>query len=166
MSLTRGRPRGPGRHRILSQGRVLDHQALRYSRAKRISPKLCMYMFPSTEDSAVEASRDASKPVLSRLVAVSGNEHIVTDPSLQQSSLLFEPRARLESTTSSRFFPGGWFSSAPKSSDGGRTSLDHAAGEFSKSPASPTVSPAVEASVSSPTNSAAEQERKKWCTIM
>ena len=41
-------------------------------------------------------------------------------------------RARLESTTSSRFFPGGWFSGNPKTPEENRASLDHAAGEFSK----------------------------------
>lgn len=35
-------------------------------------------------------------------------------------------RQRLESTASSLFFPGGWFSKAPE----GRASLEHAGGEF------------------------------------
>ncbi|KAG1771018.1 hypothetical protein EDD22DRAFT_966385 [Suillus occidentalis] len=78
-------------------------------------------------------------------------------------------RNRLESTTSSRFFPGGWFSSSPKVPEEGRTSLDVAAGEF--------VHPVHKSSVentptTAPTTalpSAVEEDKEKksrWCTIM
>ena len=74
------------------------------------------------------------------------------------------PRARLESTTSSRFFPGGWFSSTPKVVEEGRESLDHAQGEFSKSPA---ASPALEVPANTPVDGEVDDKtRKKWCIIM
>ncbi|KAJ7475805.1 hypothetical protein FB451DRAFT_257411 [Mycena latifolia] len=65
------------------------------------------------------------------------------------------PRSRLESTASSMFFPGGWFSKMPE----GRASLDVAQGEFAK-PTSP--------SVSSPTTETEQSEEKKgkWCVVM
>ncbi|KAJ7707760.1 hypothetical protein B0H17DRAFT_1192201 [Mycena rosella] len=67
------------------------------------------------------------------------------------------PRSRLESTASSMFFPGGWFSKIPD----GRASLDVAKGEFtSPKPTSP--------SVSSPTNETEQPDEKKgrWCVVM
>jgi len=75
-------------------------------------------------------------------------------------------RNRLESTTSSRFFPGGWFSSSPKVPEEGRTSLDVAAGEFinkSSVENTPTTAP------TSALPSAVEEDKEKksrWCTIM
>jgi len=71
-------------------------------------------------------------------------------------------RKRLESTTSSRFFPGGWFSSSPKVPEEGRASLDVATGEFiSQSSVENTPTTAIP--------SAVEEDREKksrWCTIM
>lgn len=75
-------------------------------------------------------------------------------------------RNRLESTTSSRFFPGGWFSSSPKVPEEGRTSLDVAAGEFvhkSSVENTPTTAPTTALP------SAVEEDKEKksrWCTIM
>jgi len=71
-------------------------------------------------------------------------------------------RKRLESTTSSRFFPGGWFSSSPKVPEEGRTSLDVAAGEF-------VHQTSVENTPTTAIPSAVEEDREKksrWCTIM
>ncbi|KAF9223864.1 hypothetical protein BS17DRAFT_781329 [Gyrodon lividus] len=70
-------------------------------------------------------------------------------------------RTRVESTTSSRFFPGGWFSSSPKVPEEGRTSLEVAAGEF--------VSKTVGSTPSTALPSAVEEDKEKksrWCTIM
>lgn len=73
-------------------------------------------------------------------------------------------RARYESTTSasSRFFPGGWFSSTPPVE--GKPSLDSARGEFSatKSPTSPTT----EEPLAVPAEDDGEKKHHKWCTIM
>ncbi|KAG1779156.1 hypothetical protein EV702DRAFT_1090745 [Suillus placidus] len=75
-------------------------------------------------------------------------------------------RNRLESTTSSRFFPGGWFSSSPKVPEEGRASLDVAAGEFvhkSSVENTPTTDPTT-----APPSAVEEDKEKKsrWCTIM
>ena len=81
-----------------------------------------------------------------------------TDP--QSTSV----RTRYESTTSasSRFFPGGWFSSPPAVE--GKPSLDSARGEFSatKSPTSPTT----EEPLAVPAQDDGEKKHHKWCTIM
>ncbi|KAJ6619702.1 hypothetical protein B0H10DRAFT_2216541 [Mycena sp. CBHHK59/15] len=66
------------------------------------------------------------------------------------------PRSRLESTASSMFFPGGWFSKVPQ----GRASLDVAQGEFT--PSKPTTP-----SVTAPTEDSESEEKKgKWCVVM
>jgi len=73
-----------------------------------------------------------------------------------------DSRKRLESTTSSRFFPGGWFSSSPKVPEEGRASLDVAAGEF-------VNQSSVENTPTTALPSAVEEDREKksrWCTIM
>ncbi|OJA18177.1 hypothetical protein AZE42_05301 [Rhizopogon vesiculosus] len=73
-----------------------------------------------------------------------------------------DSRKRLESTTSSRFFPGGWFSSSPKVPEEGRASLDVAAGEF-------VQQTSVENTPTTALPSAVEEDREKksrWCTIM
>jgi hypothetical protein len=71
-------------------------------------------------------------------------------------------RNRLESTTSSRFFPGGWFSSSPKVPEEGRTSLDVAAGEFvHKSSVENTPTTALPSAVEED-----KEKKSRWCTIM
>lgn len=81
-------------------------------------------------------------------------------------------RKRLESTTSSRFFPGGWFSTASKVVDEGRTSLEIAQGEFTPlKPTSPDDevpdSPVSEDSSSIDDDDESEQKEKKgWCVVM
>ncbi|KAJ7066912.1 hypothetical protein C8F01DRAFT_1119511 [Mycena amicta] len=81
------------------------------------------------------------------------------------------PRTRLESTASSLFFPGGWFSKLPE----GRPSLEVAAGEFtSPKPASPSL-PSKPTSPSVPSPPAEEvvveavdrdEKKGKWCVVM
>ena len=82
-------------------------------------------------------------------------------------------RNRLESTTSSRFFPGGWFSGPSKTPEE-RTSLDHASGEFSKTsveipkiPGSLDV-PDTDAPANTPIDGPTDEHKKKdkWCVIM
>ncbi|KAJ6531742.1 hypothetical protein B0H19DRAFT_454327 [Mycena capillaripes] len=75
------------------------------------------------------------------------------------------PRSRLESTASSIFFPGGWFSRVPE----GRASLNVAQGEFTPSkPTSPSVpSPSVPSpSVPSAETEQSEEKKGKWCVVM
>ncbi|KAJ7158798.1 hypothetical protein C8R46DRAFT_401189 [Mycena filopes] len=80
--------------------------------------------------------------------------------------LPISPRSRLESTASSLFFPGGWFSKLPQ----GRASLDIAQGEFT-SPK--TTSPTLPPSIPSPTTETTETQHQqsedkkgKWCVVM
>jgi len=82
-------------------------------------------------------------------------------------------RKRLESTTSSRFFPGGWFSSSPTVPEESRTrtSLDVASGEFIRSPSTESrpssESPAAAAaSIPSTADGEVEEKKARWCTIM
>lgn len=115
------------------------------------------------------------KPSLLRLTSLD------EDGSTDRPLLSFEmptsatSRKRLESTTSSRFFPGGWFSSSPTIPEGSRTrtSLDVASGEFIRSPSTESrPSGELSASVSaSPSSAAAAEEEGKEkkarsCTIM
>ncbi|KAF5377340.1 hypothetical protein D9757_008025 [Collybiopsis confluens] len=79
-------------------------------------------------------------------------------------------RKRLESTASSLFFPGGWFSKPPA---GGRESLDNAQGEITSPKAmSPVEGPSTAfstaPSVEVEVNSDGEDQAKKgkWCVIM
>jgi len=76
-------------------------------------------------------------------------------------------RKRLESTTSSRFFPGGWFS--PHSE--GRTSLEVARGEFTPVKTHPDDVPDSvpdlddnEAEAEEPESPT--QEKSRWCVVM
>ena len=89
-------------------------------------------MFPVTYSLASLTSMH--RPALARLAPVDEYEQSNASSNGDLGVLPSDvPRVRLESTASSRFFPGGWFSGNPKSPDENRTSLDHAAGEFSKS---------------------------------
>lgn len=75
-------------------------------------------------------------------------------------------RNRLESTTSSRFFPGGWFSSSPKVPEEGRASLDVAAGEFVHK-SSVENTPTTDPTTALPSAVEEDKEKKsRWCTIM
>lgn len=81
-------------------------------------------------------------------------------------------RKRLESTTSSRFFPGGWFSSSPTVPEASRTrtSLDVASGEFIRKPSTefqpPSEALSSEAASSPGTSGGDTEEKARWCTIM
>ncbi|KAJ7931472.1 hypothetical protein B0H13DRAFT_847055 [Mycena leptocephala] len=72
------------------------------------------------------------------------------DVDLSHLDAPISPRSRLESTASSIFFPGGWFSKMPE----GRASMDVAQGEFI--PSSPT----------SPSMAQSEEKKGKWCVVM
>jgi hypothetical protein len=81
-------------------------------------------------------------------------------------------RVRHESVASSRFFPGGWFSSVPKSPQEGRASLEIVRGEFTpaKSPTESLLSPfsGPNAPPATPVSGVDESEAKKgrWCVVM
>lgn len=132
---------------------------------------LSHHIFPSADDTPREGALDSKdKPIVPRLVPLEewSNDTLHPEPSA---------RKRLESTTSSRFFPGGWFSSSStKSPDESRPSLELAQGEFipTKSPADGTeanvsaVSPATTESFGDAreADSASSEEKRKWCIIM
>ncbi|KAJ7170627.1 hypothetical protein C8R43DRAFT_980281 [Mycena crocata] len=80
-----------------------------------------------------------------------GSSHLNSPP--------ISPRSRLESTASSMFFPGGWFSKMPE----GRASLDVAQGEFTPSkPTSPPLPPPADTEQ----NDQSEEKKGKWCLVM
>ncbi|KAJ7284938.1 hypothetical protein C8J57DRAFT_1289923 [Mycena rebaudengoi] len=122
---------------------------------------------------APEADAEISTPPTSEtpkafplMLDVSGStpdDESVLDPPLS-------PRSRLESTASSMFFPGGWFSKVPE----GRASFDVAQGEFSqpKSPKIPSIPPPTASPTAPPTAPPAaetresEEKKGKWCVVM
>jgi len=88
-------------------------------------------------------------------------------------------RSRLESTASSRFFPGSWFSPSYKAADEGRTSLEVAQGEFVATKAAASVGDAPDTSGVEETSSAesdddddeapgssTSEQKRRWCVIM
>ncbi|KAF9468120.1 hypothetical protein BDZ94DRAFT_1247240, partial [Collybia nuda] len=87
--------------------------------------------FPSVE--TTEQKSKLSKLSVSRLAPVDEVEGTDAGPITSETVSSPSSRSRLESTTSSRFFPGGWFSTASKVADEGRTSLEIAQGEFTPS---------------------------------
>ena len=85
------------------------------------------------------------------------------------------PRGRNGSSTSSRLFPGGWFSSPKSPGDGSRASMEEATGEFvlsrsSVAPNEPAVVEAPEDLPASPitpaTPTAKKDRRPRACAIM
>ncbi|KAF8656784.1 hypothetical protein AX16_002336 [Volvariella volvacea WC 439] len=114
-----------------------------------------------TSGSVFGSTRSANE-----LLAVDDNDVDDDVPPLDTSQIIYRPR--LESTTSSRFFPGGWFSSPSKIVDEGRTSLDVAQGEFIASkPTSPVE--AADAVLSDEDNDNSEApgpKKSRWCVIM
>lgn len=112
-----------------------------------------------------------TRPSLARLAPVNENEQIKIDADSEAQPGSVSPtttRTRLESTTSSRFFPGGWFSSTPKLPEEGRTSHENVEGEFYKSQTSATDSPALEVPTNTPTDGVIDEKKKnaKWCIVM
>ncbi|KAG1821145.1 uncharacterized protein BJ212DRAFT_1337899 [Suillus subaureus] len=118
---------------------------------------------PQTFPVLEEPQKIAKKPSLSAVDELNAAE--VTESSTLRIDIPTNNganRNRLESTTSSRFFPGGWFSSSPKVPEEGRTSLDVAAGEFiHKSSVENTPTTALPSAVEED-----KEKKSRWCTIM
>ncbi|KAJ2936668.1 hypothetical protein H1R20_g429, partial [Candolleomyces eurysporus] len=100
-------------------------------------------------------------------------------PVVTSASDPLETRKRLESTASSRFFPGSWFSAAKTPvPEEGRTSLETASGQFSRGPSSPLDAGSVLSPITINTetlavpeqdqaeDSAVSPSKRKWCSIM
>ncbi|KAJ2916623.1 hypothetical protein MD484_g3782, partial [Candolleomyces efflorescens] len=101
-------------------------------------------------------------------------------PVVASTSDPLETRKRLESTASSRFFPGSWFSAAakPPVPEEGRASLETASGQFSRGPSSPLDTGAMLSPITINTenlavpegeyteDSAVSPSKRKWCSIM
>ncbi|KAG6816381.1 hypothetical protein H0H93_008149, partial [Arthromyces matolae] len=130
--------------------------------------------FPTVEPVA-DQNKKSKSPGL-RLSTL--DENTTIDESLTSSDAAVPPtgRSRLESTASSRFFPGGWFSPS-KTVDETRASLEVAKGEFTavkiasarnpsidEGPSESAPSPDVETS-KTPLSANSEQ-KSKWCVIM
>lgn len=117
---------------------------------------------PQTFPILEEPQKIARKPSLSAVDELNAAE--VTESSTLRIDIPTNNganRNRLESTTSSRFFPGGWFSSSPKVPEE-RTSLDVAAGEFvHKSSVENTPTTAIPSAVEED-----KEKKSRWCTIM
>ncbi|CAL1716485.1 unnamed protein product [Somion occarium] len=133
--------------------------------ATEVAKEPVVHPFPSTEE-AEPALKIATKPSLARLAPLNELEPIdvISPPALETLSPT-SGRTRLESTTSSRFFPGGWFSNPTKSPEANRASLDHASGVFTKTPGTS----AIEVPANTPIDGIDENEDKKksrWCVIM
>lgn len=102
------------------------------------------------------------------LPALDENSTLDTTTPLSPETSPVLSRKRLESTTSSRLFPGGWFSNTSKIPDE-RTSLEVAQGVFSPTKQGPTLeetllSPAVEPIT--PVREQSSSDKRRWCTIM
>ena len=111
-----------------------------------------------------------SRPSLPRLAPLDELQPLTaTAPAEIETLSPSTGRNRLESTTSSRFFPGGWFSSTTKLPEDGRTSLENATGEFAKAHESVAPSPAVEAPPATPVDGNLDDDKRnkgKWCVVM
>jgi hypothetical protein len=102
-----------------------------------------------------------SAKILSRLAPVNEYARSGDASTILNVSPTTTTRTRHESTTSSRFFPGGWFVPKPE----GRTSLDTAKGMI-VSPVTPVV-PAAPPPSAVDREVQEENERKsRWCIVM
>ncbi|KDQ57191.1 hypothetical protein JAAARDRAFT_194359 [Jaapia argillacea MUCL 33604] len=121
--------------------------------------------------------RAEKKPSLLHLAPIDEDGGVdLSASNILESTSPSTARARQESTTSSRFFPGGWFSSSPKLPHEGRTSFDVAAGEFS--PVPPLTQPTTgqvedtaefiddHAEHSNGDDEKHKGKKGKWCVIM
>lgn len=72
------------------------------------------------------------------------------------------PRSRLESATSSLFFPGGWFAKIPE----GRASLDNAHGEFIAAKPTPVTAQPDAAPPADARHDDTHGKKGKWCILM
>ncbi|KAF9450347.1 hypothetical protein P691DRAFT_810536 [Macrolepiota fuliginosa MF-IS2] len=118
--------------------------------------------FPS-----VEIPDDNAKSNATPLPPLDENSALDTTSALSPESSPVSTRRRLESTTSSRLFPGGWFSNTSKIPDE-RTSLDVAQGVFTGTKQGPTVEDVLVSPVVEPITPDREysSEKKRWCVIM
>lgn len=119
-------------------------------------------------------------PLLTHLLSFSRVSPTHETPVVASTSDPLETRKRLESTASSRFFPGSWFSAAakPPVPEEGRASLETASGQFSRGPSSPLDTGAVLSPITINTenlavpegehteDSAVSPSKRKWCSIM
>ncbi|RDB26382.1 hypothetical protein Hypma_006513 [Hypsizygus marmoreus] len=126
--------------------------------------------FPTVE---IEELQESKKPVIARLAPV---DEIGVSEVTPTSTDTLSPttRQRLESTASSRFFPGGWFSPSAQ----GRTSLEIAQGEFTHvkltvpvetgdvSDTPPELEEDAASIASDDTADSGEEERRRWCVVM
>ncbi|KAG6816299.1 hypothetical protein H0H87_007183, partial [Tephrocybe sp. NHM501043] len=130
--------------------------------------------FPTIQ-TAVEDSKNFKSSNL-RLSTLDENTVVASSLTSSDSASPVTGRSRLESTASSRFFPGGWFSPS-KTVDESRASLEVAQGVFTAAKiaaatnpsidegpvAEEAISPSVE---NTEPQSASSEEKRRWCVIM
>ncbi|GLB40201.1 hypothetical protein LshimejAT787_0800720 [Lyophyllum shimeji] len=133
-------------------------------------------VFPIVED----GDKVPEQPKSTGLRLIPLDETRVTDVALVSPDAVSPTtvRSRLESTASSRYFPGSWFSPTYRPVDEGRTSLEVAQGEFiaAKAAASADEAPdtsSIEESSSDESDddeevpeSATSEQKRRWCIIM
>ncbi|KXN91740.1 Zonadhesin [Leucoagaricus sp. SymC.cos] len=93
------------------------------------------------------------------------NNTLDTTSAISPDASPISPRKRLESTTSSRLFPGGWFSQIADE----RTSLEVAQGVFAGAKQGATVEETLVSPVVDPITPVREQsssDKRRWCVIM
>jgi hypothetical protein len=112
------------------------------------------------------------RPIITRLAPVDEDNSAKISPVDVDSLSPVSSRPRLESTASSRYFPGSWFSASSTKSprQEGRASLEIARGIITpiKSPVDASVSP-IQLSVppTTPVTGVVENEKSKWgCLVM
>jgi hypothetical protein len=102
------------------------------------------------------------------LPSVDENNTLDTSVVLSPDASPISPRKRLESTTSSRLFPGGWFSNTSKIPDE-RTSLEVAQGVFAGMKQGVSIEETLVSPIMDPVTPVREQsssDKRRWCVIM
>lgn len=105
---------------------------------------------------------------VSSLPPLDENSTLDTTSALSPETSPVSPRKRLESTTSSRLFPGGWFSNTSKIPDE-RTSLEVAQGVFAGAKQGTAIEDTLPSPVVDPVTPVREQsssDKRRWCVIM
>ncbi|KAG5728905.1 hypothetical protein E4T56_gene3829, partial [Termitomyces sp. T112] len=133
--------------------------------------------FPITEQPVAEPSKKSKS---SGLRLTTPNENASTDGSSASPDAIppVTGRSRLESTASSRFFPGAWFSPS-KTVDESRPFFEVVQGEFTpknravardpsidEGPSMAEQSTATQGETNKETPPASQQRKSRWCVIM
>ncbi|KAG6878221.1 hypothetical protein C0993_010642, partial [Termitomyces sp. T159_Od127] len=131
--------------------------------------------FPTTEQPAAEQPKE-SKPSGLRLTTSNANTNTDCSSASPDTISPATDRSRLESTGSSRFFPGGWFSPS-KAMDESRPFFEVVQGEFSAQKVAAARDPSIDEGPSVAEQFTAtkgeankgpqsKEQKSRWCVIM